>query len=102
MATVVSEPRGTAKRSHFFAVANQHDIAGQHRVIPGFALNRLEAHELSELAGGRPYQRQLTLLRQHARHARTPVWRRRPGQRRPITWPGNAIPQNWPKRIENG
>src|SRR5215213_4887533 len=56
---------GKTERDHLFAVANQQDVAGQHRVVPGLALDRREPRELRELVGGRLDQRQLTFVRQH-------------------------------------
>ena len=53
------------ERSHLRAVANQQDIADEHRVIPGLALDCRETRELLVLVGGRPDQRKLTVLRQH-------------------------------------
>src|ERR1700690_3716644 len=53
------------KRSHLLAIANQQHIAGQHRVIPGLAIEGREPRELRELIGGRPHQRQLSLFRQN-------------------------------------
>ena len=56
---------GQPERDHLLAVANQQDVAGQHRVVPGLALDRREPRDLRELVGGRPDQRQFALLRQH-------------------------------------
>src|SRR6266404_1966015 len=56
---------GQPERGHLLAVANQQDVAGQHRVVPGLALDRRELRELRELVGSRRDQRQLTLFRQH-------------------------------------
>src|SRR5688500_8066640 len=56
---------GQPERGHLLAVANQQDVADQHRVVPGLALDRRELRELRELVGGRLDQRQLALLRQH-------------------------------------
>src|SRR5450432_1541480 len=57
--------QGQPERGHLLAVANQQYIAGQHRVVPGLALDRREPRELRELIGGRPDLRQHALLRQH-------------------------------------
>src|ERR1039457_615125 len=57
--------QGQLERGHLLAVANQQYIAGQHRVVPGLALDRREPCQLRELVGRRPDQRQLALLRQH-------------------------------------
>jgi hypothetical protein len=51
-----------SERRHFLIVANQQDVADQHGVVPGFALDRLEARELRELVGARLNQRHLALL----------------------------------------
>src|SRR5712692_10187875 len=59
---------GQPECGHFLAVAYQQDVAGQHRVVPGLALDRREPRELGELIGGRLDQRQLTLFRQHQQH----------------------------------
>src|SRR6266849_3065010 len=59
---------GQPECGHFLAVANQQDVTGQHRVVPGLALDRREPRELGELIGGRLDQRQLTLFRQHQQH----------------------------------
>src|SRR2546428_4570536 len=56
---------GQPERGHLLAVANQQDVAGQRRVVPGLALDRRKPRELPELVRGRRDQRQLTLLRQH-------------------------------------
>src|SRR5512145_1138138 len=56
---------GEPECGHLFAVANQQDVAGQRRVIPGLALDRRDASQRCELIGGRPDQRQLALLRQY-------------------------------------
>src|ERR1017187_3814906 len=56
---------GQPERGHLLAVANQQDVTGQNRVVPGLALERREPRELRELIGDRPDQRQLTLFRQH-------------------------------------
>jgi hypothetical protein len=40
----------------------------EHRVVPGLALDPLEAYKLCELVRGRPDQRQLTFLRQYQQH----------------------------------
>src|SRR5713226_804817 len=59
---------GQPECGHFLAVANQQDIAGQHRVVPGLALDRREPCELPELIVGCGDQRQLAFLRQHQQH----------------------------------
>src|SRR2546421_7044988 len=48
---------GQSECGHFLAVANQQDVTGQHRVVPGLALDRREPRELGELIGGRLDQR---------------------------------------------
>jgi hypothetical protein len=55
--------KGEPERGHLLAVANQEEITGQHRVVPGLALDRLEAGDLRELIGCRLNQRQFALLR---------------------------------------
>src|SRR6202040_4482370 len=62
-ATASAAREGHPERGHLLAVAHQEDVANQHRVVPGFALERFEPRQLCELAGGRSYQRQLALLR---------------------------------------
>src|SRR3990172_4745580 len=61
--------QGQPERSHFLAVPNQQEVADQHRVVPGLALDRREPRELPELVGGRIDERQLPLLRQHQQQA---------------------------------
>src|SRR5207248_11305393 len=56
---------GQPERGHLLAVANQQDVASEHRVVPGLAFDRRESRELPELVWGRPDERQLTLLREH-------------------------------------
>ena len=59
-----STPRkGEPERSHFFAIANQQDIACKHWMVPRLAFDRREPRELPELVEGRADQRQFTLLR---------------------------------------
>jgi hypothetical protein len=53
---------GQPERRHLLAVANQQDVADEHRVVPGLGIERRKPRELRELVGGRAYQRQLTLL----------------------------------------
>ena len=50
------------ERGHLVAVTNEQDVPDQYRMVPGFAFDRLEPCDLSELVGRRPDQRQLTLL----------------------------------------
>src|SRR5262249_21741146 len=57
--------QGQPERGHLLAVANQQDVADQHRVVPGLALDCRGPRNLLEPFGGRPDQRQFTLLRQH-------------------------------------
>ena len=57
--------QGQPERGHLLAVANQQDVADQHRVVPGLALDRREPRELRELVGGRRDQRQFAFFRQH-------------------------------------
>ena len=64
-ATPSSAREGETECGHLLPIANQQNIAGQHRVIPGLPLDRREPRELGELIGGRPDQRQLALFRQH-------------------------------------
>src|SRR6266852_3800469 len=56
---------GQPERGHFLAVANQQDVADQHRVVPGLAIERREPCDLGELIRVRADQRQLTVLRRH-------------------------------------
>jgi hypothetical protein len=42
-ATLSASGAGEPKRGHLLAVANQQDIADEHRVVPGFSLDCLEA-----------------------------------------------------------
>src|SRR5262249_45207174 len=56
---------GQGECSHLLAVANQQDIAGQDRMVPGLALESREPGELRELIRGCSNQGQLTVLRQH-------------------------------------
>jgi hypothetical protein len=57
---------GQPERGHLLAVANEQEVACQHRVVPGLAFDRRESGgELRELIGCRPDQRQLTFFRQH-------------------------------------
>src|SRR5262245_55271178 len=56
--------KGQPERGHLLGVANQEDVADQRWMVPGLALDRLEARELGELIGRRLDQRQLALLRQ--------------------------------------
>src|SRR5438132_14160166 len=56
---------GQPERGHLFAVANQQDVADQHRVVPGLALDCRKPREFRELIGSCADQRQLTLLREH-------------------------------------
>src|SRR5215213_5863186 len=55
---------GQPEGGHLLVVAHQQDVAGQHRVVPGLALDCRDPCELRELIGGRLDQRQLPLLRQ--------------------------------------
>ncbi|MBI3679171.1 MAG: response regulator transcription factor, partial [Acidobacteria bacterium] len=64
-ATPSAAREGQPERGHLLAVANQQVVAGQHRVVPGLALDRRDPRELLELVDGRSDQRQLTLLRHH-------------------------------------
>src|SRR2546428_7720322 len=59
---------GQPERGHLLAVANQQDVAGQRRVVPGLALDRRELRELRELVRRRPDQRKLALFREHKQH----------------------------------
>jgi hypothetical protein len=65
--TPVTERRQT-ECGHLVIIANQHDVADQHWMIPSLALEHPEPRELSELVGRRLYQYQLSLLRQHQQH----------------------------------
>ena len=56
---------GQPECGHLLGVANQQDVADQHRVVPGLALDRREPRELYELVGGRIDQRQLTFFRHY-------------------------------------
>jgi hypothetical protein len=62
-ATPSAAREGQPERGHLLAVANQEDVADQRRMVPGLALDRLEAREFRELIGGRLDQRQFALLR---------------------------------------
>jgi hypothetical protein len=42
---------GQPERHHLLAVASQQDVANEHRVVPGLALDRREQRELLELVG---------------------------------------------------
>src|SRR5688500_10834693 len=53
------------ERGHLLPVAHEEDVAGERRVVPGLALQRLEFRDLPELVGRRRHQRQLTLLGYH-------------------------------------
>src|SRR5258706_1314610 len=53
------------ERRHLLAVANQQDVSNHHRMVPGFALDRLEPRELSELLRRRSDERQLAFLGRH-------------------------------------
>src|SRR6266404_1280447 len=53
---------------HLLAVANQQDVADQHRVVPGLAFDRRGPRDLFELVRGRRDHRQLAFLRQHQQH----------------------------------
>src|SRR5260370_12764145 len=57
--------RSQPERGHLLVVAYQQCVPDQHRMVPGLALDRRESRDLLELVGGRPDQRQLTLLRHH-------------------------------------
>src|ERR1700676_1169801 len=57
--------RRQPERGHLLAVAYQQCVPDQHRMVPGLALDGRESRNLRELVGGRPDQRQLTLLRHH-------------------------------------
>jgi hypothetical protein len=48
---------------HFLSVAYEQHIAGQHRVILGLTLDRLEAREFRGLVGGSRNQGQFACLR---------------------------------------
>ena len=60
-----SARQGEPECSHLLPIADQQNIADQHRVIPGLPLDRGKPRQFCELIGGRPDQRQLTLFRQH-------------------------------------
>ena len=51
------------ERDHLPPVANQQQIANQHRVVPGLVIHRREPRDLGELLGSRRHQREFTLLR---------------------------------------
>src|SRR5262245_23820204 len=57
----LSQPEG----SHLLSIANEQDVADQYWMVPGFAFDRLEPCDLSELVGRRSDHRQLTLLGQY-------------------------------------
>ena len=57
--TPSAEREGQPERGHLLAVANQQDVADQHRMVPRLALDRREPRELPELVRGCPDQRQL-------------------------------------------
>src|ERR1700681_1388489 len=56
---------GQPERDHLLPVANQQNVAGQRRVVPGLALHRREPRDLGELVGNRRDTRKLALPRQH-------------------------------------
>src|SRR5438034_1256946 len=56
---------GQPERGHLLAVANQQEVADDHRVVPGLAVERWNPRELRELVGGRRDERQLAVLRRH-------------------------------------
>src|SRR5882672_6799451 len=47
--TPSAAPGGQPERGHLLAVANEQDVACQHRVVPGLAFDRRESGELREL-----------------------------------------------------
>jgi hypothetical protein len=50
------------ERGHLLAIANQQDIADQHRVVPGLGVEHGKPCDLGELVGRCRHQRQLALL----------------------------------------
>ncbi len=56
--------KGKPERCHLLGVANQQNVADQHGVVPGLALDGRELRELCELFG-RVNQGQPTVLSQH-------------------------------------
>jgi hypothetical protein len=62
-ATPSSVREGQPECCHLLPIANQENIAYQHRVIPSLALDRREVRELCELIGASPDQCQLSLFR---------------------------------------